>query len=187
MNTKASGKTVKEVLDSVVQDYSKRIIPEASTITSDAVEFGLKHSKKFQEATSEVATEEIQNFLLRQPKIKEAEALIKNFDINNAEQSLTEILKEVGINSEPIKEKTMSEINKRINHAGEQVINNSNAFKTFDVPAYFLDKDKKTVATRIGTTVAGIGTVNIAGRYLSGGTLTTDRYGRKDIAGIPFV
>ena len=29
--------------------------------------------------------------------------------------------------------------------------------------------------------------LSVGGRYLQGGTLTTDQYGRKDIAGIPFL
>lgn len=53
--------------------------------------------------------------------------------------------------------------------------------------AYYTNPDKRVRNTRIGATAAAVGTVAIGGRYLSGGTLTTDNYGRKDIAGIPFL
>ena len=52
--------------------------------------------------------------------------------------------------------------------------------------AYYFQDDEPQYA-RMGATVGGVATVAIAGRYLSGGTLTRDKYGNKDIAGIPFV
>ena len=53
--------------------------------------------------------------------------------------------------------------------------------------AYYLNPDKKTRNTRIAATVGTASALAVGGRYLSGGTLTTDRYGQKDIAGIPFI
>ena len=53
--------------------------------------------------------------------------------------------------------------------------------------AYFSNPDKKVRNTRIGTTVGAYAALSVGGRYLQGGTLTTDQYGRKDIAGIPFL
>lgn len=53
--------------------------------------------------------------------------------------------------------------------------------------AYFSHPDKKVRENRIATAAAAYAGVAIGGRYLSGGTLTTDNYGRKDIAGIPFI
>ena len=53
--------------------------------------------------------------------------------------------------------------------------------------AYYLSPDKKTRNTRIAATVGTASALAVGGRYLSGGTLTTDRYGQKDIAGIPFI
>lgn len=53
--------------------------------------------------------------------------------------------------------------------------------------AYYNNPDKKVRNRRIGTTIAAVEATAIGGRYLSGGTLTTDNYGRKDIAGIPFL
>ena len=53
--------------------------------------------------------------------------------------------------------------------------------------AYFKNPDKEIRNTRIGTTVGAYTALSVGGRYLQGGTLTTDQYGRKDIAGIPFL
>lgn len=53
--------------------------------------------------------------------------------------------------------------------------------------AYYSNPDPKIRNTRIAATVGAYAGVAIGGRYLSGGTLTTDSYGRKDIAGIPFI
>lgn len=53
--------------------------------------------------------------------------------------------------------------------------------------AYFSNPDKKVRNTRIGTAVGTYAALSVGGRYLQGGTLTTDQYGRKDIAGIPFL
>lgn len=53
--------------------------------------------------------------------------------------------------------------------------------------AYFAHPDKKIRNTRIQSAVAAYAGVAVGGRYLSGGTLTKDQYGRKDIAGVPFL
>ena len=53
--------------------------------------------------------------------------------------------------------------------------------------AYFMGSDKKVRNTRIATAAAAYAGVTVGGRYLSGGTLTRDNYGRKDIAGVPFI
>ena len=53
--------------------------------------------------------------------------------------------------------------------------------------AYFKNPDKEIRNTRIGTAVGVYTALSVGGRYLQGGTLTTDEYGRKDIAGIPFL
>lgn len=66
---------------------------------------------------------------------------------------------------------------------------NISIFKKAPVYAqtYFSNPDKKIKNTRIATAAATYAGVTIGGRYLSGGTLTSDNYGQKDIAGIPFL
>lgn len=53
--------------------------------------------------------------------------------------------------------------------------------------AYFDSPDKKVKTSRIAAAAAAYAGVSVGGRVLSGGTLTRDQYGRKDIAGIPFI
>lgn len=53
--------------------------------------------------------------------------------------------------------------------------------------AYFTNPDKAIRNTRIAAAAGAYGGVAIASRYMNGGTLTRDQYGRRDIAGIPFI
>lgn len=53
--------------------------------------------------------------------------------------------------------------------------------------AYFSNPDKQIRNTRIATAAGVYAGLAIGGRYLTGGTLTNDSYGKKDIAGIPFI
>ena len=53
--------------------------------------------------------------------------------------------------------------------------------------AYYDSPDKSTRRTRIAATAGAVAGVAIGGRFLAGGTLTNDSYGKKDIVGIPFI
>lgn len=53
--------------------------------------------------------------------------------------------------------------------------------------AYFTNPDKDVRKARITAAAGGYAAVAVGGRYLSGGTLTRDSYGRNDIAGVPFI
>jgi tyrosyl-tRNA synthetase len=53
--------------------------------------------------------------------------------------------------------------------------------------AYYSNPDKKVRNSRIAATAGAYATVAVGGRLLSGGSLTRDNYGKKDIVGIPFV
>lgn len=53
--------------------------------------------------------------------------------------------------------------------------------------AYFTNPDKSIAATRRNVAVGGVAAAGIGGRFLSGGTLTEDSYGRKNIVGVPFI
>ena len=103
---------------------------------------------------------------------------------------LNEALKEKGFEDNAINV-TMDEIKKRTSEILSQDIT------TKDIPdvhkpmyytkAYFSNPDKSIKNTRINTAIGAYAAINVGGRYLSGGTLTRDEYGRKDIAGIPFL
>lgn len=55
------------------------------------------------------------------------------------------------------------------------------------IQTYLSNPDKKVKTQRIATMATSVAGISVGGRYLSGGTLTTDKYGQKDIAGIPFL
>lgn len=73
--------------------------------------------------------------------------------------------------------------------------NAEEVFKNFSMPkkgmeyakAYFSNSDKDVHNARVQTAVGAYAALTVGGRYLSGGTLTRDQYGRNDIAGIPFI
>ena len=75
-----------------------------------------------------------------------------------------------------------------INTVGQGGSKNAKIHKALAYPqAYFMNPDKKVQAARIGAVAATYAGGALAGRGLSGGTLTRDNYGRKDIAGVPFI
>lgn len=53
--------------------------------------------------------------------------------------------------------------------------------------AYFNNPDKKIKKQRIAAVAGTYAGVAVGARYLSGGNLTHDEYGQKNIAGIPFI
>lgn len=60
--------------------------------------------------------------------------------------------------------------------------------KLIETPkTYFTHPDKSTRNARILTAAGGYAAASVGARYLTGGTLTRDSYGRNDIAGIPFI
>lgn len=118
------------------------------------------------------------------------EAAIKQINAKNLEASIDEQFKDMG----DIPESMLEMIKKRASMAiqdvngGEVTKRMSSLERAWAIPkAYFNPEDAKVKSTRIKTAVAAYAGIAIGGRYLSGGTLTTDNYGRKDIAGVPFL
>lgn len=55
------------------------------------------------------------------------------------------------------------------------------------VQTYFKNPDQRVRSNRILGAVGAYGIASVGGRAMSGGTLSTDRYGRQNLAGIPFI
>lgn len=55
------------------------------------------------------------------------------------------------------------------------------------VQTYFKNPDERVRSNRILGAVGAYGAVSVGGRLMSGGTLSVDRYGRENLAGIPFI
>lgn len=118
------------------------------------------------------------------------EAAIKQINAKNLESSIDEHLKDMeGVPDaiiDVVKERASAAL-KDVN--GDKIASRmTKTERIMTMPkAYFNPEDAKVKSTRIKTAVAAYAGVAIGGRYLSGGTLTTDNYGRKDIAGVPFL
>lgn len=87
------------------------------------------------------------------------------------------------------KESVAKSLGNQVESSPEQTYKNANVLeKLVETPkAYFTNPDKDIRKARIiGTGVMYAGAA-VGSRYLTGGTLTRDSYGRKDIAGVPFV
>lgn len=75
---------------------------------------------------------------------------------------------------------------KYYNHAKDKEgFVNKGLFGAEVAKAYFSEDGKK--GARIGTAVAGAGVASVGLRYLSGGSMTQNNTGKRDIVGIPFV
>lgn len=122
---------------------------------------------------------------------EEAIRMAKNVNIKNYEESIDALADNISkYTDKPVdkviqraKEVTNAEISRGIDP--DTIPTSSKVLKY--PQAYFMNQDKKIKNTRIATAAAAYTGVAISGRYLSGGTLTRDNYGRKDIAGVPFV
>lgn len=55
------------------------------------------------------------------------------------------------------------------------------------IQTYFKNPDQQVRTNRILGAAGAYGAVTIGGRLMSGGSLSVDRYGRQDLAGIPFI
>jgi len=118
----------------------------------------------------------------------DVEAAIQKISTHNLNASIDKNLKDIA------PEAVLNIAKKRANESitgidGQKVIKQmTQTERLMATPgAYFSNPNKKVRNTRIATAAAAYAGVAVGGRYLSGGTLTSDKYGQKDIAGIPFV
>ena len=74
-----------------------------------------------------------------------------------------------------------------MNEPGAFGIKNPFRYHTKRAAAYFQNPDDSIRRTRYATAGAAYAGMAVGGRFLSGGTLTHDEYGKSDLAGIPFI
>lgn len=191
MNNKALnvvGSKIQDVASSVANSkWAKNIIPSVNELNETIA--------KNEILSKSIRTENVQKNLATMFQgidIPEEEAIrmakgvkIKNYDeaIDNLAENISEYTdKPVDKVIERAKSVTQEEISKAIDPSTIA------GFERLKYPAaYFMNPDKKVRNTRIATAAATYAGVSVGGRYLSGGTLTRDNYGRKDIAGVPFI
>lgn len=195
MNTKAFGATAQQVVDSItpsVKKWISNIKPIEGEISSNLRRLNsegkaLKFAKSenipktaIDQIVNDFKFEGFSDDVLNTIEKELSGTNVKNLDdtINNLKNTfdntndLFDDAKNIILND--LKTEEIKPLN-----LVEQVINTPRAY--FDVA----DTEKRN--TRIATAVGGYAAANIGMRYISGGTITQDQYGQRDIAGIPFV
>lgn len=168
------------------QEVGEKIMKNASGISDDSI----------QSASNAIA----EMFLTLQDKPRgqtEIEQLSKTFaqkiSKNSAEADIEKIFKEnIGIFQGKDYTNALNGAKARLQRtvydSPEQAYNTLWIEKLKEIPkAYFTNPNKDIRNARIQAAVGGYAALAVGGRYLSGGTLTKDSYGRGDIAGIPFI
>ena len=214
---KGVGKNIQEIAASISKsDYAKRLVPTVDqlkeetyerlnrSLTDKAIEkakregneeivnaiYGnINNDGKYSGAKGEKIKNKLNNFASNNINLSNYESEIdkllkkhkrdlnKETDINEMSSALKDMYKSIiDDNSVPIDAGVNSYNNKDILNKGLSL-----------TKTYFSSKDKKTKLIR-GATVAGVyAGLNIGGRVLTGGSLTANNSGEKDIAGIPFI
>lgn len=208
MNTKAVGTTVQEVVDSIASsNFAKNLIPSTNEIDSTLAGMASK-GKYFKitndgitsAATSTKSVQYIKDGVERYVNSSSADAqtaaqakkLISGINVSNAEDILSQLEKLSP--EDQVLSRHMARARQQFSK--EDPINAGNVkYKMGGIVnyyanmpvAYFNNPDKTIRDSRIKTAIGGYATLAIGGRIMSGGSLTADSYGRKDIAGVPFL
>lgn len=193
MNGKAVGETIKDIASSISNSkWAQSIIPTVEELNKTIAD----NSK----LSSSLHTENIQKSLssmFQGINIPEEKAIkmAKTINEKNYNKAIDDLAESIAENTDKPVDKVIAraktiterELNKTIKASDVDDIM-STPDKIIKYPqAYFSNPDKKVRNTRIGTAVGAYTALSVGGRYLQGGTLTTDQYGRKNIAGIPFI
>lgn len=107
-------------------------------------------------------------------------------DVDELAKGLSKYTDKANVIADDIKESANEAINSHIGDAGSLALSMGEKITKYP-RAYFSHPDKSIRNTRIATAAGAYAGLAVGGRYLSGGTLTRDQYGRKDIAGVPFL
>lgn len=186
MNTKAFGATIQEIAASMANS----LIPKNNELLNTTAEL-FKQSRKYQ---AQVAKDELTSTLkkadVEDNVIKGITDSMKGKNYEEMIDSVSGDITNAGTSAETITEMAKKKASGVISSANpETILRHANAFEKYSTypQAYFNSPDKKINNTRIGAAVGTYVGTTVGARYLSGGNLTTDSYGRKDIVGIPFL
>ena len=184
LNTIGAG--IEDVAASIAKsDWHKAIVPK--DMNSELASFISGSTKRTSEMAQNTVRDALKSRVEITPEIEEA---IQKISSKNLDESIDGALNNIGnipdAVSNIIKERASESVN---NIDGHKIIRQMTKTERYmNIPkAYFSHPDKKIKNTRIATAVGAYAGVAVGGRYLSGGTLTTDNYGKKDIAGVPFL
>ena len=188
MNTKAVGQTLQDVVDSVTNSqWAKSIIPSVNelnkTIATNSKLASSLHNETIQKS---LAT----TFQSANIPEEQAVRMAKTVNTGNYSQAIDNLSEDISKYSDKPVDKVVDRAKTVTEKTMREGVDPSKitGFERLKYPvAYFMNPDKSIRNARIATAAATYAGVTVGGRYLSGGTLTTDNYGRKDIAGVPFL
>lgn len=206
MNMAAAGQKVNDVLDSVVSsDFIRRLKPTMDELNNTMAQMAQKDKlwkvtqtmtgaadANIQENLNGIVPQLVESFNLQNSDFQK---IAQGITQNNVEESFQRLHTIAGDNAV---------LNKKIDYMRKQVdsaISNADAISgnnvkdavgtinyAINIPkAYFGHPDKQVRSTRINTAIGAYAAATVGTRIMSGGNLTTDSYGRKDIAGVPFI
>lgn len=199
MNTKAFGETIHDVASSIANSkWAKAIIPTTEELNETMLK-NISSSKNYLDDQARAGGEYVLKAIggLSDDKAKAIASSISSKNIDESIDALKDKIVEAVPDGKDI-DKIIAGMKKKaaLNVEAEpnlgdvmQKIQKMGKFEKYShyPKAYFTNPDKDIRNTRIGTAVGGYAALTVGGRYLSGGTLTTDNYGRGDIAGVPFL
>lgn len=188
MNKKAFGTTVQEVASSIAKDIfpgKAPLIHELNqTISSNTKLAGSLHNENIRKSLAS---------MFQGVNIPETEAIrmAQTVNVKNYTQAIDALSDDIS----KYTDKPVDKVIERAKTVTEKEIHKGIDPDSLSIPdkllkypgAYFMNPDKRIRNTRIAAAAGTYAGLAVGGRYLSGGTLTTDNYGRKDIAGVPFL
>ena len=122
---------------------------------------------------------------------KKINKVVENMNLRNVDESFEKLYKYAKKDEDMTKKIHMihDEVNQYMNGSGENIESTIGVINyAVNLPrAYFNSADKSVRHARAATAVGAYAGVTVGGRLISGGTLTEDSYGKKDIAGVPFI
>ena len=189
------GTSIKDIAKSI----SGNIYPGRDELIEELNETMVKNvssSKKFLDKQAQLGAKEALEKIGNIPK-EEAEKISKTVSSKNLDKSIEKLRDTV---SEKLPEgkdidNVLNTVKKRAEKTMSKEPDLENVLQTMNPiekyanypKAYFTNPDKTVRNTRKGVAIGTYTGLAIGGRYLQGGSLTRDEYGRRDIAGVPFL
>lgn len=200
MNTATVGQKVDDILDSVVSsDFIRRLKPTMDELNNTMAQ--MAESNKLWKATAMRGADASENInrVVNDYADRlfagngEMQSVAHKISTGNMDASFQQLHNLAG--SDANLDAKVSAFEKKIRQAGTVHINPGNVKAdigginyALNMPkAYFSHPDKQVRSTRINTAIGAYAAATVGTRIMSGGNLTTDSYGRKDIAGVPFI
>ena len=187
MNGKVVGETIDDIVSSITNSkWAKSIIPSVDELNKTIAHDSKMSAKWMDERVQKRVSDTLED-LVPKDKIEKLAQTVHSAtysdDIDELAKSIKQYTDKADIASKVMKDEAKEVIDKGLDNVQLGLHEKITKYPQ----AYFKNPDKEIRNTRIGTTVGVYTALSVGGRYLQGGTLTTDQYGRKDIAGIPFL